>query len=322
MGHGAPARLRRLSQRRGLGGLSGAFIGSRELHALLRGQRKGWGARAGAEGDFGRGRRERGPLITRDPPAVEPRRARSGAKRFVGFRWGNERRPRPAPHRARNASGPHHAGSRPCRAVPRGAATLGRGSGCGAGRVCASASGGERGARAACRCCALLGAAGTAPCAGHGRVGPGRRSAVGAGSFSRRCRFWKGFTGIWRLGERRSHLRRKRTLVVLTSERAFPVALGEESRSLLTSEAAPHKEQGEDEARHSVWHGRLPQSCSGCLQGSGASSATGGWGFNYVNLCHVASMVFSLGTGQRETVINWSIGSSAPICEGTTSQRE
>lgn len=181
MGHGAPTRLRRLSQRRGLGGLSGAFIGSRELHALLRGRRKGWGARAGAEGDFARGRRERSPLITRDPPAAEPRRARPGTKGFTappaGVRGGRvPRRIAPAPRRSGIARAP-------ARAAPRGAATLGRGSGGGAGRVCASASGGERDARAACRCCALLGAAGTAPCAGHGTAEPDRRSAEGVGSF-------------------------------------------------------------------------------------------------------------------------------------------
>lgn len=52
----ARLRPRRLSQRRGPGALSGAFIGSRQLHALLpaaggRGGERGWGARAGAEGD-------------------------------------------------------------------------------------------------------------------------------------------------------------------------------------------------------------------------------------------------------------------------------
>lgn len=176
MGHGAPARLRRLSQRRGLGGLSGAFIGSRELHALLRGRRKGWGARAGAEGDFARGRRERGPLITRDPPAAEPRRARPGAKRLAVRAAGGKRQPCPAPHRARTAS-------RGLPAVPRR----------GALRPWAGAAAAERGASVRAR----PGASGVrgrraaaAPCWGpwerlraRGTAGPGRRSAGGAGSF-------------------------------------------------------------------------------------------------------------------------------------------
>lgn len=196
MGHGAPARLRRLSQRRGLGGLSGAFIGSRELHALLRGRRKGWGARAGAEGDFARGRRERGPLITRDPPAAEPRRARPGAKRLAVRAAGGQEAAV-----SRTASRPHRITRAPGRAAPRGAATLGWGSGGGARRVRSSASGGERGARAACRCCALLGAVGTAPCAGHGRAGPAE--CGGCGIVPRGCRFWKGLAGIWRRRSKR-----------------------------------------------------------------------------------------------------------------------
>jgi len=33
-----------------------------------------------------------------------------------------------------------------------------------------------------------------------------------------------------------------------------------------------------------------------------------------------ASFQQSVGTGPGETAINWNIGSSAPICEGTSSQ--
>lgn len=102
---------------------------------------------------------------------------------------------------SRTASRPHRITRAPGRAAPRGAATLGWGSGGGARRVRSSASGGERGARAACRCCALLGAVGTAPCAGHGRAGPAE--CGGCGIVPRGCRFWKGLAGIWRRRSKR-----------------------------------------------------------------------------------------------------------------------
>lgn len=96
VGHGAPpAGSVRPGCRSAVraAGLSGAFIGSRQLHALLRGRRKGWGARAGAEGDRARGRRERAPYNPRPrsragPGPVRPGSAGSAPARLEATRGG------------------------------------------------------------------------------------------------------------------------------------------------------------------------------------------------------------------------------------------
>lgn len=190
----------RLSQHRGPRALSGAFIGSRQLHALLCGQRRG--------GECGRGRRET-PLgaeraVPYNPPSAAEllrarRRAPPAGRRAVRGGWRGRRqgggagaagapgplRPPPPPSRSPSALPPSFRASRTCgrceapwpwevpAAGPSSAAGAGAGRAAGARVRCERGSGCasvcpsfclcvRAGARSgrAVGCCSLLGAGG------------------------------------------------------------------------------------------------------------------------------------------------------------------